>query len=356
MSCPFDDDPVDEGAALLRRELNLGREITIRPRIDVLAFPDSYLFERYRFASESIIYIHNLVRPYICNITKRSHALTSEQILCVALRFFANGSFLCSVGDAEHLSKSTVCRAVRKVCLALKRLLPTFVIFPGHKPVRTIKKEFHKIAGFPSVIGCIDCTHIPITAPSRNEADYVNKKSSHSINVQIICDAAYMISNVEAKWPGSVDDSRIYQECNLSNRLQRGEFDGVLLGDRSYPCQPRLLTPYPDPEPGPQQNFNQAHCRTRARVEATIGRLKARFKCLRHLRVTPERACDIIVACVVLHNIATIRGERQPAVQIEDPDDDPIHLPATQEGRAARDTICQNHFGDEVTITTTAVK
>ncbi|KAK0147478.1 putative nuclease HARBI1 [Merluccius polli] len=142
-----------------------------------------------------------------------------------------------------------------------------FVIFPGHKPVRAIKEEFHRIAG---------------------------------------------------------------------------EFDGLLLGDRGYPCQPRLLTPYP--EPGPQQNFNQAHCRKRARVEMTIGLLKARFQCLRHLRVTPERACDIIVACVVLHNIATIRGEQHPALQIEDADDDPIHLPAIQDSRAVRDTICKNHF------------
>lgn len=125
MACPFDNDPVDEGAALLRRELNIRREMVIRPRIDVLAFPHNYLFELYRFTSQSIIYIHNLIRPYICNITNRSHALTSQQILCVALRFFANGSFLYNVGDAEHLSKATVCRAVRKVC-SFYRHLPSF--------------------------------------------------------------------------------------------------------------------------------------------------------------------------------------------------------------------------------------
>ncbi|XP_028457689.1 putative nuclease HARBI1 [Perca flavescens] len=147
--------------------------------------------------------------------------------------------------------------------------LNVFVVFLGHKPVRAIKEEFHTIAGFPNVIGCIDGTHIPITAPSENEADYVNRKSIHSINVQIICDAAYLITNVEAKWPGSVHDSRIY-----------GEFEGLLLGDRGYPCQPTLITPYPDPEPGPQRNFNVAHCRTRARVEMTVGLLKARFQCL----------------------------------------------------------------------------
>ncbi|KAK0134659.1 putative nuclease HARBI1 [Merluccius polli] len=181
MACPFENDPVEEGAALLRGELHLRPERVIRPRIDVLAFPEHFLFERYRFTSQSIIYIHNLIRPYICNITNRSCALTSQQILCVALRFFANGSFLYNVGDAEHLSKATVCRAVRKVCLALKRLLPIFIVFPGHKPVRAIKR-------FPSVIGCIDGTHIPITAPSHNEADYVNRKFIHSINVQVHVD------------------------------------------------------------------------------------------------------------------------------------------------------------------------
>ncbi|KAK0144350.1 putative nuclease HARBI1 [Merluccius polli] len=289
--------------------------------MDVLACPENYLFERYRFTSQSIIYIHNLIHPYISNTTNCSHALTSQQILCVALRFFANGSFLYNVGDAEHLSK-----AMQGVCLALKRLLPICVFFPGHKPVRAIKEEFHRIAGFPSVIGCIDGTHIPITAPSHNEADYVNRKSIHSINVQIICDAAYIISNVEAKWPGPVHDARIYRESNLSNRLQRGAFDG-LLGDRGYPCEPRLLTPYPDPEPGPQQNFHAGSLQ-----DKSPGGDDHR-PCLRHLRVTPERACDIIVACVVLHNIATIRGEQHPALQIEDADDDPIHLPAIQDGR-----------------------
>ena len=74
--------------------------------------------------------------------------------------------------------------------------------------------------------------------------------------------------------------------------------------------------------------------------ELTIGILKSRFQCLRKLRVTPERACDIIVAC-----IATIRGEQHPAVQMNDPEDDhPIHPADVQDGRAVRDLICRNFF------------
>lgn len=125
-----------------------------------------------------------------------------------------------------------------------------------------------------------------------------------------------------------------------------GEIDGFLLGDRGYPCQPTLLTPYPEPEQGPQQRFNVAHCKTRGRVEMTIGLLKARFQCLRHLRVTPERACDIIVACVVLHNIAIFRGEPHPALHIQAPEEDPIHPADFQDGRVVRDLICHNSFSD----------
>ena len=124
-----------------------------------------------------------------------------------------------------------------------------------------------------------------------------------------------------------------------------GEFDGHVLGDRGYPCQPCLLTPYADPVPGPQQRYNLAHMRTRARVENTFGILKARFQCLQMLRVTPERACDIIIACVVLHNIAILRGENcPPTVADEHQHINPNHAMDPQEGRVVRERLCQNHF------------
>jgi hypothetical protein len=79
-------------------------------------------------------------------------------------------------------------------------------------------------------------------------------------------------------------------------------------------------------------------------MEMTIGILKARFQCLRRLRVTPERACDIIVACLVLHNIATIRGEQCPTLSPNDPDNNPDPPADARDGRAVRDMICFNHF------------
>ncbi|XP_054871452.1 ubiquitin-conjugating enzyme E2 G2 isoform X3 [Amphiprion ocellaris] len=67
-------------------------------------------------------------------------------------------------------------------------VFPAVLSFPSDYPLSPPKMRFtcdmFHPNRFPSVIGCMDGTHIPITAPSHNEADYVNRKSIHSINVQ----------------------------------------------------------------------------------------------------------------------------------------------------------------------------
>ncbi|RXN06831.1 microtubule-associated tumor suppressor candidate 2-like isoform X1 [Labeo rohita] len=135
-------------------------------------------------------------------------------------------------------------------------------------------------------------------------------------------------------------DSTRSDPCRPTHRA----YDGILLGDRGYACRQYFMTPFPDPNPGPQTRYNAALARTRARTEMTFGQLKGRFQCLKSLRVAPDRACDIIVACAVLHNIATIRKERSPVVEVQ-PDDDlqPVHLDQPS-GRAARDRIVQHNF------------
>ncbi|XDV19487.1 hypothetical protein PO909_024952 [Leuciscus waleckii] len=324
MSCPFlRQEPVAEGARIIRRAFRINR--VLRDRQDPLAQRDNLLIERYRFSREGVIYIVNLLEPHVKCSTRRSRALTTAQTVCIALRFFASGTFLYTIGDAENLGKSAVCHAIRKVYLALKQFLGSFVIFPSHLRPQAVKQNFFAIAGFPNVIGAIDCT------------DFVNRKGFHSVNVQMVCDSMFHITNVEAKWPGSVHDSRIFRESHLCTLFECGAYDGILLGDRGYACRQYFMTPFPDPNPGPQTRFNTALARTRARIEMTFGQLKGRFQCLKGLRVAPDRACDIIVACAILHNIVTIRKERTPVVEVQ-PDDDlqPVHLDQPS-GRAERD-------------------
>ena len=55
----------------------------------------------------------------------------------------------------------------------------------------------------------IDGTQISIIVLSKFEEEYVNRKNYHSVNVQLVFDAKYNIIDVVAKWPGSVQNSRI---------------------------------------------------------------------------------------------------------------------------------------------------
>lgn len=190
--------------------------------------------------------------------------------------------------------------------------------------------------------------------------------------LQVSCDHQCIVTSIEAKWPGSVHDSQIFRESALCHRPEQGIvttlhvlffkqqfvkltmaiflffstglFSGVLIGDRGYACLPVLMRAYPDPDAGPQTRYNAALTKTRVRIEMTFGILKARVTCLRGLRVAPDWACRIISACVVLHNITTIRKERAPPVNPQPPDVvEPITLDHPS-GRAVRDTITQQFF------------
>uniref|UniRef100_A0A672JXS8 Putative nuclease HARBI1 n=1 Tax=Sinocyclocheilus grahami TaxID=75366 RepID=A0A672JXS8_SINGR len=175
--------------------------------------------------------------------------------------------------------------------------MTTYVKFPydvAHQMV--VKRGFCEISGIPNTIGAIDCTHVRMKAPSANAINYVNRKNYHSINVQIVCDASCNILNVVARWPGGNHDSFILQNSYLGQRLQAGGGEeGWLLGDRGYGLKTWLMTPLANPTT-PQE------------VQRTIGLLKSHWMCLDAaggmLLYRPDKICQIVLACCVLHNIA----------------------------------------------------
>lgn len=85
--------------------------------------------------------------PEISNATCRSNAQAVEQSVCLALKYFASGHFMYSIGDAEHLSKKTTVYAMQFARCYLLLLLDAFAVFPGHFSAPKIKKAFYRITG-----------------------------------------------------------------------------------------------------------------------------------------------------------------------------------------------------------------
>ena len=95
------------------------------------------------------------------------------------------------------------------------------------------KAEFERYCRLPQVIGAIDCTHIEIIQPPAHmhPEQYFNRKGWTSINVQAVCDLNLKFLSVNAEWPGSVHDSRIFANSAIYAALRNGQIDGILLAD-----------------------------------------------------------------------------------------------------------------------------
>uniref|UniRef100_A0A8C4SNC0 DDE Tnp4 domain-containing protein n=1 Tax=Erpetoichthys calabaricus TaxID=27687 RepID=A0A8C4SNC0_ERPCA len=152
-------------------------------------------------------------------------------------------------------------------------------------------------------------------------------------------------------WPGSVHDARILRDSTLYRKLQSNRPNGIILGDSAYPLLPWLMAPFPVANTPEQAGFNSAHCKTRCAIERLNGVLKRRFACLNYLRVEPKVACNIILACIILHNIATRRNVPlddiydEPEPDEVQPQQPPMFAPNEgQTGRVIRDAIVRHYF------------
>ncbi|CAH1976560.1 unnamed protein product [Acanthoscelides obtectus] len=84
----------------------------------------------------------------------------------------------------------------------------------------------------------------------------------------------------------------------------------VLLGDDGYGIEPCLMTPFRNPTPGAEINYNKLLKQERVIIERCFGQLKCRFPILQYVcRAKWENVPKISIACIVLHNAVKSLGD-----------------------------------------------
>uniref|UniRef100_A0A1B0DBN6 Uncharacterized protein n=1 Tax=Phlebotomus papatasi TaxID=29031 RepID=A0A1B0DBN6_PHLPP len=172
----------------------------------------------------------------------------------------------------------------------------------------------------PNVIGCVDCTHISIIRPLMHDTErpprlYINRKKFYSLNVEATVDSDLIFTSVNPKFPGATHDSGIWMKSPVRNHMKkeflRNREQHIVLGDKGYPLEPFIFTPYPTPETDNQERFNRLHEQARNTIERSFGVLKAVFRCLlkhRVLHYKPVIAGKITNACFTLYNYMRRNG------------------------------------------------
>lgn len=313
-------------------------------------FEDVPFRKRYRFNKGAIIEILlPLVNDKLRRFNNRGLPISPLMQLLITLRFYATSSFQIVNGDLRGYSQASVSRIVARVSRILASHLSVYINFSTEEKRRRNKNQFYEMANFPSIIGCIDCTHIRIANPGGNNGEiFRNRKGWFSLNVQAVAGPQREILDIVVRHPGSTHDAVIFDRSGLRCRFELGHLNGILLGDSGYACRSYLLTPVLRPETDAEVRYNTAHKQIRVIVEQLFGVWKRRFPCLHYgLRTKLSTSVAIICATAVLHNISiqhnleeVIEEELYENIQFEDI----INQEQNGVGLAHRNAFILTHF------------
>lgn len=221
------DDPVEGPSVTLTRP----RLFAQRTCLD--AMRDEDIRVRFRLRRGAILHLYGLIEERLQPSDSRGHAVPGMVKLLATLYVLGRGSFQTTSGIVCGLSQPTVSRVFHQTIRAMMHLVRRYIQFPQtEREWDEVKMAFSRRARFPDVLGAIDCTHVALRAPRIGEASFRNRKSYHSLNVQVICDARQRIMSVVSKFPGSCHDAHILRHTSVFQLFEGGRVPhGWLVGE-----------------------------------------------------------------------------------------------------------------------------
>ncbi|XP_069502578.1 putative nuclease HARBI1 [Ambystoma mexicanum] len=300
--------------------------------VNLFNMSSEHVIHLYRLDADAILYLVELINGDLEGSTDKATAIPSFVKVLAVLYFCATRSYQGTLAIAAGMLQPSFCRFLQVVLPTLLQHISEFITFPRKAALlAAVKCGLLATAGFPNVVGAIDCTHVRIVPTCVREQMFTNQKMHCSLNIQMTCRADLQISKCYANFPGSAHDAFILHSSNLPVVICGLSADrSLLLGDRTYPLKLWIMTPILNAMTASEQKYNTAHIRIKNTIELTFDLLRSRFRCLHvsggDLMYAPDKVCKIVVLYYMLHNLAIQHRLSEPADGISEEEDTvPIH-------------------------------
>ena len=278
---------------------------------DLKAMPDLQFLKRMRVSPGTFRLIledirHLIELPASGNLPQ---PIPAKIRFAICLKFLVTGDSLVTISTLFAVGVSTTYQIIKDVVEALVLVYnkPSHFPFPeSESDCKRIAQGFFFKSQFPLIIGALDGTHIPIHKPKDDPASYRNYKNFESLHVMCMCDHKTKILYHNVGMPGKNDDSYVFKQSDLPEKLRSLPTQFHAIADPAYPLTLQLMKRYPgDALPMNEEHYNYRQSRARMIVESLYGRIKGRFRCLLKSIGFHDLhfVCNIIVACLCLHNI-----------------------------------------------------
>ncbi|KAM7294246.1 hypothetical protein ISCGN_023763 [Ixodes scapularis] len=293
-----------------------------------LALEDTEAYRRWiRMDTGSFEDLLSRVRPLIeKEDTNFRLCVPAGERLAITLRYLATEDSQMSLQFQFRRAHNTVSTIVAEVCPAIYSALKDDFLKVPSSPAewKAVAQGYQDLWQFPHCVGALDGKHIALVPPHQSGAQFRNYKGFFSIVLMALVDADLNFIFVDVGRNGRMNDSGIWGACRLKEALERQPpmlpqaellprsrevAPYVIVGDEGFGLKPYLMRPYPVSDLTTDKRlFNYRLSRARRTSENAFGVLANRWQIFRSpLRHNPNRAIDIVLATVALHNFLRAR-------------------------------------------------
>ena len=188
-------------------------------------------------------------------------------------------------------------------------------------------------------LGALDDKHVALRKPKNFGALYHNYKGFFSIVILALVDGQYKFRWVDVGTAGSCSDTQIFNTCHLKRKIDDGsigfpdpapitqggrDVPYFILADDVFALKTWLMKSYGRRMLTREERIaNYRISSGRRVVENAFGILVSRFRVMMTtIELPPETVRDVLMTCVVLHNILRSQYQGQHVAQQPGGDDD----------------------------------